>query len=39
MAARRWADRVTLQLYGWFAKGFDTADLQEAGALLEELTG
>jgi class 3 adenylate cyclase len=25
-------------IYGWFAEGFDTADLQEAKALLEELT-
>jgi predicted ATPase len=24
-------------IYGWFTEGFDTADLQEAGALLEEL--
>ena len=23
--------------YGWFTEGFDTADLQEASALLEEL--
>jgi len=26
-------------VYGWFTEGFDTADLQEAKALLEELTG
>ena len=26
-------------IYGWFAEGFDTADLQEAKALLEELAG
>ena len=25
-------------LYGWFTEGFDTADLQEARALLETLT-
>src|SRR5262249_48273972 len=25
-------------VYGWFAEGFDTADLQEARALLEALT-
>ena len=25
--------------YGWFTEGFDTADLQDAKALLEELTG
>jgi predicted ATPase len=24
-------------IYGWFAEGFDTADLQEAKALLDEL--
>jgi predicted ATPase len=24
--------------YGWFTEGFDTADLQEAQALLEELS-
>ena len=26
-------------IYGWFTEGFDTADLQDAQALLEELTG
>jgi hypothetical protein len=26
-------------LYGWFTEGFDTADLQDAKALLEELGG
>jgi predicted ATPase len=26
-------------VYGWFSEGFDTADLQEAQALLEELAG
>ena len=25
-------------IYSWFTEGFDTADLQEAKALLEELT-
>jgi hypothetical protein len=25
--------------YSWFTKGFDTADLQEAQALLEALSG
>jgi predicted ATPase len=24
-------------IYGWFTEGFDTADLQDAKALLEEL--
>jgi predicted ATPase len=26
-------------IYGWFTEGFETADLQEARALLEELRG
>jgi predicted ATPase len=26
-------------IYGWFTEGFDTADLQDAEALLEELEG
>jgi hypothetical protein len=26
-------------IYGWFTEGFDTADLIEAKALLEELNG
>ena len=26
-------------IYRWFTEGFDTADLQEAKALLEELRG
>ena len=26
------------QIYDWFTEGFDTKDLQEAKALLEELT-
>jgi hypothetical protein len=26
-------------IYGWFTEGFDTADLQEAKALLDELYG
>jgi predicted ATPase len=26
-------------VYGWFTEGFDTADLQDARALLEELAG
>jgi len=25
-------------IYGWFTEGFDTADLPEARALLDELT-
>jgi predicted ATPase len=30
---------LLLPLYGWFTEGFDTADLQEARVLLEELWG
>jgi adenylate cyclase len=26
------------EIYGWFTEGFDTADLKEAKALLEELS-
>ncbi len=26
------------ELYGWFTEGFDTADLKDAKALLEELS-
>jgi predicted ATPase len=26
-------------IYGWFTEGFETADLQDAKALLEELAG
>jgi len=26
------------EIYAWFTEGFDTADLQEAKALLEELS-
>jgi hypothetical protein len=25
------------EIYGWFTEGFDTKDLQEAKALIEEL--
>jgi len=32
--------RTTLgKIYGWFTEGFDTADLKDAKALLEELSG
>jgi predicted ATPase len=34
---RQEARAVLAPIYGWFTKGFDTADLQEAKALLEEL--
>jgi hypothetical protein len=26
------------EIYGWFTEGFDTADLKDAKALLEELS-
>jgi predicted ATPase len=36
--AKREVARGTLsEIYGWFSEGFDTADLREARALLEEL--
>jgi predicted ATPase len=31
------ARRILAEIYGWFTEGFDTPDLQEAKALLEEL--
>ncbi len=33
------ARQLLAEIYGWFTEGFDTADLQEAKVLLEELTG
>jgi predicted ATPase len=43
--ARLWRDQGKVQqvpellapIYGWFAEGFDTRDLKEAKALLDEL--
>jgi predicted ATPase len=32
------AYQLLAEVYGWFTEGFDTADLQEARALLEEWT-
>jgi predicted ATPase len=32
------ARQMLAEVYGWFTEGFDTRDLQEAKALLEELT-
>ncbi len=32
------ARELLTPIYGWFTEGFDTADLQDARALLEELT-
>jgi predicted ATPase len=33
------ASELLAPVYGWFTEGFDTADLQEAKTLLEELAG
>jgi hypothetical protein len=30
--------QMLVEIYNWFTEGFDTKDLQEAKALLEELT-
>ena len=32
------AYRLLAEIYGWFTEGFDTADLQEAKSLLDELS-
>jgi predicted ATPase len=45
--ARLWRDQGKVQqarellapVYGWFTEGFDTRDLKEAKALLQELAG
>jgi predicted ATPase len=34
---RKEAHDLLVEVYAWFTEGFDTADLQEAKALLEEL--
>ena len=31
------AQQMLAEIYGWFTEGFDTPDLKEAKALLEEL--
>jgi predicted ATPase len=36
---RQEAHDLLAPIYGWFSEGFDTADLQEAKALSEELIG
>jgi predicted ATPase len=33
------AYRMLAAIYGWFTEGFDTADLKDAKALLDELAG
>jgi len=35
---REEAHEMLAEIYGWFTEGFNTKDLQEAQALLEELT-
>jgi predicted ATPase len=37
-AKRAEARELLAPIYSWFTEGFDTADLQEAKALLEELS-
>jgi predicted ATPase len=45
--ARLWRDQgktvdareLLAPVYGWFTEGFDTRDLKDANALLEELAG
>jgi predicted ATPase len=33
------ARAMLAEIYGWFSEGFDTADLKDAKALLDELSG
>jgi len=33
------ARTMLADIYGWFTEGFDTADLKDAKALLDELNG
>ena len=35
---RQQANDLLAPVYGWFTEGFDTLDLKEAKALLEQLT-
>jgi hypothetical protein len=36
----RWRNcSILAEIYNWFTEGFDTADLKDAKALLEELGG
>jgi hypothetical protein len=34
---REEARSILAEIYGWFTEGFDTADLKDAKALLDEL--
>ncbi len=36
---REEAHQMLAEIYNWFTEGFDTADLKDAQALLEELSG
>jgi predicted ATPase len=33
------ARAMLAEIYSWFTEGFDTADLKDAGALLDQLSG
>jgi len=33
------ARTMLTDIYGWFTEGFDTADLKDAKALIDELSG
>jgi hypothetical protein len=37
MGKRAEARAILAEIYGWFTEGFDTADLKDAKALLDEL--
>ena len=37
-AKRAEAHQMLSEIYNWFTEGFDTKDLQEAKALIEELS-
>jgi adenylate cyclase len=37
LGKKQQARRLLAEIYGWFTEGFDTSDLKEAKALLEEL--
>ena len=39
MGRRDGARAMLAEIYGWFTEGFDTADLKDAKALLNELSG
>ena len=38
LGKKKKARLLLAEIYGWFTEGFDTADLKEAKALLEELS-